>query len=89
MKTKVYINKVICPDFGRNDLDICRYNNDEFPLVNPFTNLPPRNLQELNFCKLVLISLEWFISLIEAILPDSSFPTLILSSEIFGEPQWY
>ena len=51
------INKGICPYFGRNVLDGCKYNNYEFLLVDPATNILPRNLQELPCNKLVLICL--------------------------------
>ena len=41
MWTKVDSNKGIFRYFGRNVLDVSRYDNDDLPLVDMYKNLPP------------------------------------------------
>ena len=62
---KVDSNKVICSDFCRNVLDVCRDDRDELPLVYLTMNLPSCHLQELPCISLMLICLEFIIHLIE------------------------
>ena len=73
MRMKFKSNKGICPEFSRNVFDGCRYDNDELPMVYPFMNLLPCQLQELPCLSLVMLRLEFIIGLIE-----SSCPSLLL-----------
>ena len=74
MKMNVNSNKVICPDFIRNVLDGYRDDNDDLPLVYPAMNLPPCQLQDLPCLIIVLILLEFIISLIESACPILLLP---------------
>ena len=74
MRMKVDSNKGICPDFGRNVLHRCRDDHDELTLVDPSTNLPPCQLQELPCLSLVLLRLEFIIGLIESACPSLLLP---------------
>ena len=76
MRMKVDSNKVICPDFGRNVLDLCRDYHDDLPLFDPFMNLLPRHLQELPCFSLVLLHLEFIIRLIEIVCTSLLFTNL-------------
>ena len=66
MSMKVGRNKGICPYFGRNVLDGCIYDHCELPLIYPYMNLPPFQLQELTCLSLVLLFLEFIMCLIES-----------------------
>ena len=63
---KVDSNKVICPEFGRNVLNGCRYDHDKLPLIDPSMNILMCQLQEIHCVRLVLICLEFIILLIES-----------------------
>ena len=60
------IKKGICPDFGRIFLDGCRDYQYELPLVDPYMNFTPYQLQDLPCYILVLICLGFIIHLIES-----------------------
>ena len=66
MRMKFDRNKGICPDFGRNVLDVFRYDHDDLPLFDLSTNLLPCQLRELPCLRLVLIHLEFIIRFIES-----------------------
>ena len=80
MRMKVDRNKVICPDFDRNVLDVCRDDHDELTLVDPYMNRPLSQLQELPCLSRVLLCLEFIIRLIEStcnsLLPTNLEPLL-------------
>ena len=67
-------------------LDGCKDDNDDLLLIDPTINLPKYQLQELSCLSLVLLRLEFIRGLIEALVPASSFPTLILSSAKHSRP---
>ena len=74
MRMKVNRKNGICPEFGRNVLDGCRYDHDELPLDYTAMKLPPCQLQELSCLSLVLLRLEFTIHLIESACPSLLVP---------------
>ena len=62
---KVDRNKVICTDFGRIVLGVCRDDCDELPLVDPDIYLLPRHIQDIPCHKIVLPLLEFIMQLIK------------------------
>ena len=69
-------NKGICPDVGRNVLDVCRDYCDKLLQVDTDMNFPPRHLKELPCIILVLLCLEFIIKLVESACPGLLFPNL-------------
>ena len=65
MRVKVDSNKGIYPEFGRIVLDYCKDDHDEMPMVDLSMNLPPCQLQELPYLRLVLLCLAFIMCLVE------------------------
>ena len=66
MRMKVHSNKIICPDFGRGFLDVCRDDYDDLPLIDSSMNLTLCQILDLHCLCLVLLHLEFIVRLIES-----------------------